>query len=127
MFDTGFICYYRGLYDLRNEDMGLLWEHYVLNELQAHTPSKRIHYWRDKQGSELDFVIAERGKSPIAIECKWSSAEVDPVGLKAFRKIYPKGRNFLVAPNIEIASIRTCGDLRIEFVPLPGLVKAIAK
>lgn len=127
MFDTGFICYYRGLYDLRNEDMGLLWEHYVLNELQAHAPSKRIHYWRDKQGSELDFVIAERGKPPIAIECKWSSADIDPAGFKAFRKIYPKGRNFIVASDIETSATKHCGDLKTEFVPLQELVKKILR
>src|SRR3989338_760479 len=125
MFDTGFICYYRGLYDLKNEDMGLLWEHYVLNELQAHTPSKRIHYWRDKQGNELDFVIAERGKPPIAIECKWSRADIDPAGFKAFRKIYPKGRNFIVASDIETPTTKHYGDLKTEFVPLPELIEKI--
>ena len=125
MFDTGFICYYRGLYDLKNEDMGFLWEHYVLNELQAHTPSKRIHYWRDKQGNELDFVIAERGKPPIAIECKWSGADINPEGFKAFRKIYPKGRNFIVASGIETPTTKNYGDLKAEFVLLQELVKKI--
>ena len=35
-FDTGFVCYHRGWHELRREDLGLLWEHFVLNELQAH-------------------------------------------------------------------------------------------
>src|SRR3990172_1775210 len=34
-FDTGFVCYHRGWTDLRREDMGALWEHLVLNEVQG--------------------------------------------------------------------------------------------
>jgi uncharacterized protein len=39
-FDTGFVCYYRGWSELRQEDMGLLWEHLVLNEIVAHLQSR---------------------------------------------------------------------------------------
>ena len=35
-FDTGFVCHYRGWTSLRPDDLGRLWEHYVLNELCAH-------------------------------------------------------------------------------------------
>lgn len=72
-FDTGFVCYYRGWHDLRREDLGLLWEHYVLNEIQAHLQTRQINYWRDKRGHEIDFVLARRNQPPIAIECKWST------------------------------------------------------
>jgi len=34
-FDTGFVCYYRGWQELRPEDFGVLWEHFVLNEIMA--------------------------------------------------------------------------------------------
>jgi predicted AAA+ superfamily ATPase len=34
-FDTGFVCYQRGWSELRQEDMGLLCEHFVLNEMMA--------------------------------------------------------------------------------------------
>ena len=70
-FDTGFACYYRGWTSLRQEDLGLLWEHLVLNELQAHLQTRRIGYWRDKRGHEIDFVLARRGQAPLALECKW--------------------------------------------------------
>src|SRR3989338_2005100 len=53
-FDTGFVCYYRGWHQLREEDLGILWEHYVLNEIQARLHTRRIHYWRDKRGHEMD-------------------------------------------------------------------------
>src|SRR5215472_4672714 len=34
-FDTGFVCYYRGWQELREDDLGILWEHFVLNEMMA--------------------------------------------------------------------------------------------
>lgn len=89
-FDTGFVCYYRGWTSPRQEDLGLLWEHMVLNELQAHLQTRRIGYWRDKRGHEIDLVLARQGQSPLALECKWSADDVDLVNLKAFAHQYPK-------------------------------------
>jgi predicted AAA+ superfamily ATPase len=45
---------------LRRDDLGLLWEHYVLNELHAQLQTRRLNYWRDRQGHEVDFVLARR-------------------------------------------------------------------
>jgi predicted AAA+ superfamily ATPase len=75
-FDTGFACYYRGWHELRNEDLGHLWEHLVLNEIHAYTQSHRILYWRDKRGHEIDFILSS--KSPFVIECKWSASDFNP-------------------------------------------------
>ena len=41
-FDTGFICYHRGIIALRLEDYGFLWEHFVLNELHSQLQTKNI-------------------------------------------------------------------------------------
>ena len=76
-FDTGFVCTHRGWDRLRSEDLGQLWEHYVLNEIHGRLGERRVQYWRDKQGHEVDFVIAPRGRAPIAIECKWSERNLD--------------------------------------------------
>jgi predicted AAA+ superfamily ATPase len=89
-FDTGFMCSCRGWYDLRQDDYGHLWEHFVLNEMHAHLQSRRILYWRDKRGHEVDFIIITN-TTPLAIECKWSCSEFDPTNLKAFRRQYPEG------------------------------------
>jgi len=35
-----------------------------------------MHYWRDKRGHEVDFVIARRHGPPIAVECKWSASDL---------------------------------------------------
>jgi hypothetical protein len=126
-FDTGFVCHARGWTALRDDDLGQLWEHYVLNELQARLRTRQIRYWRDKQGHEVDFVLAGRGRAPIAIECKWSAAALDPAGLRSFRGRYPEGENYLVAPDAAPASSRTVGGVRVRFVDLETLVRALGK
>ncbi|MBX3734826.1 MAG: ATP-binding protein [Verrucomicrobiae bacterium] len=97
-FDTGFVSWARGWEPLRSDDCGLLWEHVVLEHLQAHFPETPVRYWRDKQGREVDFVLA-RGRDEVdVIECKWSSDAFEADALHAFRSHYPKGRNYLFSP-----------------------------
>ncbi len=126
-FDTGFVSYYKGWSELRKEDLGTLWEHFVLNEIFALTQSRKVNYWRDKQGHEIDFVLAGRGKSPVAVECKWTGSDIDPTALKAFRKIYPNGENYIVASDVDRAYTKSYGDLKVEFVSLVELTKKILK
>jgi predicted AAA+ superfamily ATPase len=124
-FDTGFVCYFKGWHDLRSDDMGVLWEHYVLNELQAQLQTRRINYWRDKRGHEVDFVLAERGRHPIAIECKWSAAGFDPSGLQAFRRQYEKGENYVVVNDVGKTVRRSLGKIAVTLTTIPGLIKAL--
>jgi len=124
-FDTGFVCYYRGWRELRREDMGLLWEHYVLNEIQGRLQIRNVMYWRDKRGHEIDFVVAERGKPPVAIECKWSAAEFDPGNLKRFRERYPEGDSLVAAADVEKPFIRNYKGIDVKFVSLTGLINAL--
>jgi uncharacterized protein len=124
-FDTGFVCYHRGWHTLRRDDMGLLWEHFVLNEMQAHLQSRNIRYWRDKRGHEVDFVLAGRRKPALAIECKWSAAEFEPINLQAFRRRYPHGDNLVVANDVDRSFSRSYGDLRVKFVGLAALVSEL--
>jgi len=125
-FDTGFVCYHRGWHDLRREDMGALWEHIVLNELHGRLQTRGIRYWRDKRGHEVDFVIAPRGGSPTAIECKMTASDFDPTGLKAFRRQYPEGKNFAVAHDVDRGFRRTYDAAEVEFISLPRLIEALS-
>lgn len=118
-FDTGFVCYHRGWHDLRREDMGLLWEHLVLNEMHAHLGAGAIHYWRSKHGNEIDFVLARRGAPPTAIECKWTAGDFDAANLRAFRGAYPGGANYVVASDVDRPITRRYGELTVRFVS-PG-------
>ena len=125
-FDTGFVCYYRGWRELRREDMGLLWEHYVLNEIQGRLQIRNVMYWRDKRGHEIDFVVAGRGRPPMAIECKWSATEFDPGNLKRFRERYPEGDSLVVAADVEKPFVRNYKGIEVIFVSLTGLIDALA-
>lgn len=95
-----------------------MWEHLVLNEFIAHLQGRPIHYWRDKDRHELDFVLARDPSAPVAVEVKWKAASFDPVNLVAFRKTYPEGRNFLVAQDVERPYTRRFGNLSVRFLGL---------
>jgi len=124
-FDTGFVCHFRGVERLRPEDLGLLWEHYVLNELQARLQTRTVQYWRDKRGREVDFVLRRRGVPAIAIECRNSSANFDAANLIAFRRFHPGGSNFVVARNLGAPFRERYGDLEVEFVNLETLIRRL--
>ncbi|HUL32632.1 MAG TPA: ATP-binding protein [Candidatus Eisenbacteria bacterium] len=125
-FDTGFVCYYRGWQDLRDDDLGVLWEHFVLNEITARLQSRDVFYWRDKRGHEVDFVLATRRKEPMAIECKWSAANFDPTNLKAFRYQHPEGENVILANDVEHAFTRNFGELKVHFASLPSFATSLS-
>ncbi|MBM4080873.1 MAG: DUF4143 domain-containing protein, partial [Planctomycetes bacterium] len=97
-FDTGFVSFCRGWDPLRPEDMGSLWEHLVLEALQAEYPDATLHYWRDAAGREIDFAIPRSRDRVDVVECKWNPQDFDPAALKVFRSYYPGGRNYLVSP-----------------------------
>jgi hypothetical protein len=122
-FDTGFVCAHRGWTKLRPEDLGVLWEHFVLNGLLARTQSSGVRYWRDKQGHEVDFIFAPRRGPVLALECKWSARDFDPAGLRAFARNYPKARLLVVASDARPVFKREHGGHIVEFV---GLREAIA-
>jgi len=117
-FDTGFIVYFKGWDKLRPDDRGFLWEHFVLNEIQAHLQKRPLHYWRDKSGHEIDFVLKHRGEGVTAIECKWTSNSFDSKNLRIFRKKYPIGENYLLAQDIDRGFTKNIDGLQIQFKPL---------
>lgn len=95
-FDTGFYCYHKGWRNLRDEDNGILWEHFVLNEMHAHLQNRKINYWRDKTGHEIDFVLTSDSGKIIAAECKWRYSEPDISSFQIFKKIYPDAEMVVV-------------------------------
>jgi predicted AAA+ superfamily ATPase len=121
-FDTGFVSFARGWDPLRPDDMGLLWEHLLLEHLQAHFPYVPICYWRDKAGREIDFVLAHSRDRVDAIECKWSADAFESSSLEAFRKDYPSGRNFLVVPITGPTMSRTYRNLEVQLCSPAALV-----
>jgi hypothetical protein len=117
-FDTGLVCHARGWDHLRAEDCGVLWGHLVLDALIA-AGLPKIHFWRDKQQRELDFVVPRGRDAADAIECKWKPEAFETRGLAAFREQYPKGKNFVVSPLSGPAYERIQDGLKISIVS-PG-------
>lgn len=126
-FDTGFMCYYRGWATLRQEDLGLLWEHVVLNELQARLQTRRIGYWRDKRGHEIDFIIPRRGRAPLALECKWSADDVDLANLKAFAHRYPNAEMRVVAQDVDRSYQRRSDSVTVIYCGLKSLIASLGQ
>ena len=124
-FDTGFVCHHKGWDRLRQDDMGILWEHFVLNEIHSRLQTRRVHYWRDKSGHEVDFVISRSGRDLTAIECKWSATGFDARGIVAFHRQYPSSRLFVVASDVERSFRRAYQVATITFVGLADLIKKL--
>jgi uncharacterized protein len=121
-FDTGFVAYFKGWDTLRDEDRGQLLEHLVLGELIARFGLTPLHYWRDKQRHEIDFVVQlGRSRELLAIECKSSSSRFDPAGLQAFRRKHPRGPNFVVTLRETERHSQTLGEVQLEYVPFADL------
>ncbi|MEI8293341.1 MAG: ATP-binding protein [bacterium] len=125
-FDTGFVCHVRGFDSLRSEDMGTLWEHLVLDFLHFELPPEEIHYWRDKQRHEIDFVWAPRRGQPVAIQCKWRVAACEPDDFTPFTSLYPNAARWVIAADRKDWMARAHkGQLHIE-TGLDGLSELIA-
>ncbi|MFZ2957415.1 MAG: DUF4143 domain-containing protein [Candidatus Ozemobacteraceae bacterium] len=124
-FDTGFVAYLKGWNSLRPADYGICWEHFVLNELHARLQNRGLHYWRIKSGNEIDFVLACRGKPPVAIECKWRFAELENSNFEAFLRKYPDATCFLVCSDVDRPVFRTIANRPIKVVNLETLVKLL--
>lgn len=131
-FDTGFVCYAKGVSEMRAEDLGLMWKHCILNELHGQLQTQAINYWRDKQGHEIDFVLKDRSSDALtAIECKFTNDENNfrmgesYKNFQAFRKLYPEGKNFVVSSNVSIPYTRRHDGLAISFVNPTSLLKKL--
>lgn len=125
-FDTGFVKTFRGWGELRDEDLGMLWEHYVLNELHARSGID-IRHWRSTKHQEVDFVIVRRGRPLLSVECKWrADGRENLAGLKAFRRAYPEGKSLVVASDVERPFERELlPGARVRYVGLDDMLRAV--
>ncbi len=127
-FDTGFVSEYRGWSDPRPDDLGILWEHYVLNEIDARLPYLDIGYWRTTAHQEVDFVVSRRGARPVAVECKWTSSNARALnGLRSFLTAYPVARGLVVGADVERPRSAALGEHEIEFVGLDDLIARLSE
>ncbi len=117
-FDTGFVTFVKGWETIREDDRGILWEHLVLDALRVDVEEKGgdLYYWQDKSQREIDFVIKRSRKQVDTVECKINPDSFAPQTLKAFRELYPNGRNYIISPVI-VEPYRTRYDRHlVEFI-----------
>ena len=63
----------------------LKWVHF---EQEAKGRDLELRYFRDVDGREVDFVVTERRKPLLMVECKWAEAEIDK-GLRYLKAKFP--------------------------------------
>ena len=68
---------------------------------------------------------APRGKSPAAIECKWSARDFNPANLLVFARIYPKATLLVTAPDARPAFTRNHSGSGVQFLTLDCLAARI--
>lgn len=101
-FDVGIanLLLNRGEIVPQSENFGRALEHFVLQELIAHShysgKDYKISYWRSVSGFEVDFIL---GDHEVAIEVK-GSLEVQPrhlKGIKAFHEEYRTKKSIIIS------------------------------
>jgi predicted AAA+ superfamily ATPase len=55
-----------------------------------------LHYFRDTDGREVDFVVVENRAPVLLVECKWSDGQVDP-GLRYLKSKFPAAEAWQIA------------------------------
>ncbi|MFA6917861.1 MAG: ATP-binding protein [Candidatus Gracilibacteria bacterium] len=84
-------------------DKGAIFENFFIaekiKERAASQRSSDIHFWRNRQGSEVDFVESmHSSKEILAYECKWKETIARPV---SFKTAYPQAHfECITAENI---------------------------
>jgi hypothetical protein len=126
-FDTGFVGFCRGWDPLRPDDYGILWEHLVLEYLQAHLYNRTVQYWRDANGREIDFIMVRNRNEVDTIECKWNPDQFNPDALKIFRNFYNQGNNYLVCPVSVTGYLKRVSGMDIYLCNPEGLLRSLEK
>jgi uncharacterized protein len=101
-FDVGIANYLlkRGSIQFGNEAFGKAFEHFIYQEIHAHSSygdlNYPIHYWRTASGIEVDFIL---GDHEIALEVKASrmTHARHLSGLRSFSEEYPVKHSILVS------------------------------
>ena len=63
----------------------LKWVHF---EQDAEGRDLELRYFRDTDGREVDFVVVERRRPQLLVECKWGDTDVDR-GLRYLKARFP--------------------------------------
>ena len=97
--------YAKGGFSLEGErEDGFSFQNLVFNEVrkEAEKNGGDVHFWRTKNGAEVDLVI-ETGNKAIPIEVKWSALKkpAPPRSLRSFIERYIPEKAFVINRELE--------------------------
>lgn len=118
--DIGLRNYAIGMFGMLSQpsDFGFPFENFILNILKEKIrfTGANIHFWRTKDGAEVDFIIDNRAKQ-IPIEVKYkklSKPETSRSFLNFIKKYVPKDAAVV---NLSLDAVKHIGKTKIHFLP----------
>jgi len=126
--DIGLRNYAIGMFGMlsQSSDFGFPFENFILNLLKEKIrfTGANIHFWRTKDGAEVDFIIDYRAKQ-IPVEVKYkklSKPETSRSFLSFIKKYAPKNA---VVVNLSLNPVEHIGKTTIHFLPFYRLQKML--
>lgn len=122
LFDVGVANYLRKtkIETLQGTVAGDAFEHFILMELMAflglHELDEPIHYWRSKNGLEVDFILNE-GDCAIEVKITQNPALSDVAGLRAFCHDYQPNHALVVCHAPRRRLLGTVSGVKIIAIP----------
>jgi len=111
-------------YALGTSNNGFLFQNFIFNILKekVRTSSIRTHFWRTKDGAEVDFVI-NRHKNLFPIEVKYSPLKEPKIArsLRSFINKYQPLKALVV--NLELERMLIVNKTKVYFLPFYKLNK----
>lgn len=119
-YDTGLRNYILGLFGVFSSTVsnGHLFENFVFNHIREgiHFASSKIHFWRTRDGAEVDFVI-ETGVNLIPVEVKYTKL-IKPQISRSYRSFlakYSPKNAYIIHLGGRMETI--IGKTRVKFIP----------
>jgi len=128
-YDLGFRNHALGLFGQlsRIDDFGFLFENMVLNIILDNIKytGATIHYWRTKDGAEVDFVL-NYGNRLLPIEVKYKRLEKPIISrsFNSFIKKYNPADAILV--NLSLDKTENVGGTKVNYIPIYRLPELLA-
>jgi predicted AAA+ superfamily ATPase len=101
-----------------DDNVGFVFENYVFSALKEKTKhtSSSIHFWRTKDGAEVDFII-NSGRAAISVEAKKQNLKQPEItrSLRSFIAKYSPKKAFVV--NLTLSDEITVGNTAVCFIP----------
>lgn len=118
-YDLGLRNYSLGIFGtIKTHNIGFLFQNFVFNALREkmRVSSAKIHFWRTKDGAEVDFII-DKGREQIPIEVKYKELKETKItrSLRSFiRKYQPKKASVI---NLGLEETLVLDQTKIYFLP----------